>query len=156
MSVNKSRANTSRIWHAARIDRQCWEVVGAVSIHRLLRRIEPLLALSVAVGVGLALLLIFRWGGAGAVRKVDSLTLLALSTYAAVCAVLAARSAHGSGRRAWTVMAVALTAWTVGDLIWSISATTLGRSPFPSPADGCYIAFTLLAGLAMALFSTWP
>ena len=116
----------------------------------------PLLALSVAVGVALALLLIFRWGGEGAVRTVDSLTLLALSTYATVCAVLAARSAHGSARRAWTMMAVALAAWTVGDLIWSFSAITLGRNLFPSPADGCYIAFTLLAWLAMALFPTWP
>jgi diguanylate cyclase len=115
-----------------------------------------MLALSIAVGVVLALLLIFQWGGAGAVRKVDSLTLLVLSTYATVCAVLAARSAHGSGRRAWTMMAVALAAWTVGDLIWSYFAITLGRNPFPSPADGCYIAFTLLAWPAMALFPTWP
>jgi diguanylate cyclase len=116
----------------------------------------PQLVLPVAPGVALALLLIFRWGGAGAVRTVDSLTLLALSTYATVCAVLAARSAHGSGRRAWTMMAVALATWTVGDLIWSYFAITLGRNPFPSPADGCYVAFTLLAGLAMALFPTWP
>ena len=116
----------------------------------------PLLALPVAVGVALALLLIFRWGGEGAVRTVDSLTLLALSTYATVCAVLAARSAHGSGRRAWTMMAVALAAWTVGDLIWSFFAITLGRNPFPSPADGCYVAFTLLAWPAMALFPSWP
>ena len=127
-----------------------------MSIRRRLGRLAPLLALPVALGVALALVLIFRWGGAGAVRTVDSLTLLALSTYATVCAVLAARSAHGSGRRAWTVMAVALAAWTVGDLIWSYSSITLGHNTFPSPADGCYVAFTLLAGLAMALFPTWP
>jgi diguanylate cyclase (GGDEF)-like protein len=127
-----------------------------VSIRLLLRRMEPLLALSVAVGVALALLLIFRWGGAGAVRAVDSLTLLALSTYATVCAVLAARSAHGGGRRAWAMMAVALAAWTVGDLMWSFSATTQGHNPFPSFADGCYVAFSLLAGLAMAMFPTRP
>jgi diguanylate cyclase (GGDEF)-like protein len=116
----------------------------------------PQLVLPVALGVALALLLIFRWGGAGTVRTVDSLTLLALSTYATACAVLAARSAHGGGRRAWTMMAVAFATWTVGDLIWSSSVITLGRNPFPSPADGCYVVFTLLAGLAMALFPTWP
>ena len=127
-----------------------------MSIRRRQWRIASLLALSVAVGVALALLLIFQWGGEGAVRKVDSLTLLVLSTYATVCAVLAARSAHGSGRRAWTMMAVALAAWTVGELIWSYFAITLGRNPFPSPADGCYVAFTLLAWPAMALFPTWP
>ena len=27
---------------------------------------------------------------------------------------------------------------------------------FPSPADGCYVAFTVLAWLSMALFPTWP
>ena len=126
-----------------------------MSIRRQQWRMALLLALPVAVGVALALLLIFRWGGEAAVRSVDSLTLVALSTYATVCAVLAARSAQGSGRRAWTMMAVALATWTVGDLIWSFFAITLGRNPFPSPADGCYVAFTLLAWLAMALFPTW-
>jgi diguanylate cyclase len=127
-----------------------------VSTRRLPPRMAPLLALPAAVGIALALVLIFRWGGEGAVPTLDSLTLLALSTYATLCAVLAARSAHGSARRAWTTMAVALAAWTVGELIWSYFAIILGRNPFPSPADGCYLAFTLLAGLAMAVFPDWP
>jgi diguanylate cyclase (GGDEF)-like protein len=126
-----------------------------VSIRRLLPHTAAPLTLPVAVGVALALLLIFRWGGEGAVRTVDSLTLVALSTYATVCAVVAARRAHRSGRRAWTMMAVALAIWTVGALIWSFFVITLGRNPFPSPADGCYVAFTVLAWLAMALFATW-
>jgi diguanylate cyclase len=127
-----------------------------VSIRRLLRRRALLLTLPpVAVGVALAVLLIFRWGGEGAVRTLDSMILVALSAYASVCAVVAARHAHGSGRRAWTMMAVALVAWTAGTLIWSFFAITLGRNPFPSPADGCYVAFTVFAWLAMSLFPTW-
>jgi hypothetical protein len=127
-----------------------------VSIRRLLPPMARLLALPVVLGIALALVLMFRWGSEGAVRTLDSLTLLVLSVYATLSAVLAARSAHGSGRRAWTTMAVALAAWTVGGLIWSCFAISLGHNTFPSPADGCYIAFTLLAGLAMALFPDWP
>lgn len=110
--------------------------------------------LPVAVGVGLTLLLIFRWGGEGAVRTVDSLTVAALSIYATVCAVVAARSAHGGGRRAWTMMAVALAAWTVGNLIWVSRAIILGLNTFPSPPNLWYLAFTMFAALAMALFPT--
>ena len=127
-----------------------------MSIRRLLRRIAPLLALPVAVGVAMGLLLIFRWGGEGAVRAVDGLTLVALTTYATVCAVLAARSAHGGGRRAWMMMAVALAAWTVGNLIWALRAISLGLNTFPAPPDFWYVAFTLLTAVAMTLFPAEP
>lgn len=123
-----------------------------MSIRRRLRRVAPLLVLPVAVGVALPVLLIFRWGGDGAVRTVDSLTLVALSIYATIWAVVAARSAHGGGRRAWTMMAVALAAWTVGNLIWASRAISLGLNSFPSPPDFWYAAFALLTALATALF----
>ncbi|GAA1432027.1 EAL domain-containing protein [Mycobacterium cookii] len=116
----------------------------------------PLLALSVAVGVALALLPIFRWGGEGAVRTVDSLTLVALSMYATVCAVQAARSDPGPGRRAWTMMALALTVRTVGSMIWAFRVIALRPNTIPSPPDLWYVAFTLLTAVAMILFPSGP
>jgi diguanylate cyclase len=116
----------------------------------------PAIALPLGVGVVLAFLLSFRWGGEGTVGTVDNVILLALSIFATVCAVSAARFAHGRGRRAWATMAVALGVWTAGNLVWAFDAIVLQRNPFPSFADFCYFAFTLLAAVAMALFPTGP
>lgn len=126
-----------------------------MSIRRRLLGMAPL-GLPVAVGVALALLLIFRWGGEYVVHTVDRLTLVALSIYAMVSAVLAARSADGDGRRAWMMMAVALAAWSVGNLIWAYRAITLGLNTFPSSPGFWYVAFTVLAAVAMTLFPAGP
>lgn len=127
-----------------------------MSISRLPRPVIPLLALPVAVGVASALVLIFQWGGEGVVRGVDNLVLLALSIFATVCAITAARAAHRRARRAWTTMAIALASWTVGHLIWTLHAIAEGHNTFPSPPDFFYVAFALLAALAMAQFPTGP
>ena len=124
----------------------------AVSI----RRMAWWLVVPVGFGVALALVLIFRWGGEATTCAVDNLTLVALSSYAAVWAVLAARSAQGRGRRAWTMMAVALAAWAIGNLISAFRAITLGINAFPSPPGFWYVAFTLLTAAAMTMFPTGP
>lgn len=125
-------------------------------IRRRLLRVTPLLVVAVASAVALALLSMFRWGGDGVVRTVDAAVLLALSICATVGAIVATRSAQGRARRAWTTMAIALATWTVGDLIWVFHAITHGHNTFPSSSDFSYVAFTLLAALAMALFPTGP
>jgi diguanylate cyclase len=130
--------------------------VGAVSVSRDAPHQARLVALLGGVGAALAFVLSFRWGGEGPVRIVDIAILMALSIFATVCAVLAARCAHGRGRRAWATMVVALGVWTAGDLIWAFDALVLQRNPFPSLSDFCYLAFTLLAAVAMALFPTGP
>ncbi|CAN5777212.1 EAL domain-containing protein [soil metagenome] len=98
--------------------------------------------------------LVFKWGGEGLVRVVDSLALLVLAIYAAVCAALAARSDQGRGRRAWTILAVALGAWAVGAAIWAFyKLVRQSIPPFPSPPGFLYFVFTVLATLAMATFA---
>jgi diguanylate cyclase len=125
-----------------------------MNVRRRLLRTGPLV-LPVAVGAVLALVLIFQWGGESAVR-VDTVTLVGLSIYAVVWAVLAARSAHGRGRRAWTTMAVALAVWAVGNLIWGWRAIAQGHSVFPSPPGFWYLGFTVLTAVAISLFPTGP
>jgi diguanylate cyclase len=114
------------------------------------------LVVPVGFGVALALVLIFRWGGEATTCAVDNLTLVALSSYAAVWAVLAARSAQSRGRRAWTMMAAALAAWAIGNLISALRAITLGLKTFPSPPGFWYVAFTFLTAAAMTMFPTGP
>jgi diguanylate cyclase len=94
--------------------------------------------------VGLTVLIAVD-GGSAAVPVIDDLTILGLSTYAAVCAALAARAATGRMRTAWTTMTVALGAWAVADLIWFLCEYVLYVEPFPSPADFFYLAFSVLA-----------
>ncbi|MET0699825.1 MAG: bifunctional diguanylate cyclase/phosphodiesterase [Mycobacterium sp.] len=102
----------------------------------------------------MAFLLLFKWGGEGVVRVVDSLALVVLASYATVCATLAARSEQGRGRRAWAILAVALGAWAVGAAIWAFDKLALQRiPPFPSLPGFLYFAFTVLATLAMVSFA---
>lgn len=120
--------------------------------YRLLTRLP--VALPAAVCIGLAVLLIVA-GGSPAVPLIDDLTILGLSTYATVCATLAARAAAGRMSTAWAIMAAALGSWAVADLIWLLCDYVLHVEPFPSPADLFYLAFTVLAVpglLAMAPF----
>ena len=122
-----------------------------MSIRRRLLRMAPLV-LPVAVGGALALVLIFRWGGEGKVQAVDSFTLAASSIYATVCAVLAARSAHGGSRKAWSLLSVALAAGAIGNVIWFVRSVLLGHNPFMSSPGGWYLACTLLMAVALTFF----
>ncbi|TPG35255.1 bifunctional diguanylate cyclase/phosphodiesterase [Mycobacterium hodleri] len=93
--------------------------------------------------------------GSYAATVLDDLITVALSSYAAVCSVLAARSADGRPRRAWATMAGALGAWALGDAMWLAYDVVLQREPpSPSVADIPYLAFPVLAAVAMARFPT--
>lgn len=95
----------------------------------------------------MAIWLIFGWGGDGVVIVVDSVGSVPFAIYATVCSVLAARSAHGRSRAAWTTMSVALAALAVAGLTGAFYSLVLHRISSPSPADAIYWAF---AGLAVA------
>lgn len=104
----------------------------------------------------LALAFAFNWGGAGTILIVDALAFAAFGAYAGVCAVIAARAAHGRNRTAWTTMAIALAAWTAGELTRAFFTLVLARNLFPSPADFLYLIFVVLAPVAFLLFPAEP
>ena len=62
----------------------------------------------------------------------------------------------GSLRKSWVLLGASCGAWALGQTIWTIYETGLGREvPFPSWADAGYLAAPALgglAGLAFALF----
>lgn len=113
------------------------------------------IALSAVACLGLALWFIFGWGG-GAMRVLDYLSFAPFAMYATVCAVLAARSAQGRSRTAWTTTTLALAAWVAGTVIRAIFALVLHRSMFPSPADFFFLVFTVLVCAAFVQFPTQP
>ncbi|WP_337869536.1 ATP-binding protein [Meiothermus sp.] len=104
--------------------------------------------------VGLALLLVLGalnhtlalvlgWGG-------DNLQLLLGNTLnlipdflGALLVWLVARQHQGEARRAWSLIALALTFNFVGDLTWAYIELVLQDDPFPSIADVFYLAFPL-------------
>ncbi|CAN3130376.1 putative bifunctional diguanylate cyclase/phosphodiesterase [Mycobacterium sp. smrl_JER01] len=114
--------------------------------------------MAVPIGLTVALAGLLAVGDGEPVAVIDDLIVLGLSSYAAWCAVLAARATEDRLRRAWTVMATALVCWALADLIWFLCEYVLRMDPFPSPADFFYLAFCVLAipaVLTMAPFDVW-
>ena len=103
----------------------------------------------------LALAFVFNWGGDNTVRIVDALVFAAFGLYAAVCATLAARAAHGRNRTAWTTMAIALYAWVAGELTRALYTLVL-KPVFPSPAEFLYLVFVVLVCVAFVQFPAEP
>jgi signal transduction histidine kinase len=76
----------------------------------------------------------------------------------ATVAVLAGIWLHRpSNKRPWALFAAGLLLWTGGDAYWNSYQWFVGRgAPFPSPADGLYIAaYPLLAAGVLALMRSW-
>lgn len=101
----------------------------------------------------MAFVLVFRVGGEHVVRVHSNLTVLVLALYATACAGAAARSARGRDRVAWTTMTVALATFSLGDAVWAAHVVLHHRAgSFPGLPDFTYLAFTVFAAVALALF----
>lgn len=120
------------------------------------RRLIALVIAPLAGVVILTALLVVGVEPPGA-RVADDLINLALLVYATACAGLAARAAAGRLRRAWSLMAAALSAWTLGDATWFVYEVVLREEvPVPSLADGFYLVFAAVAAVAMTQFVAEP
>lgn len=111
------------------------------------------IAVMTVLVVALAVTLVVG-GDSYSARVFDDVVNTGLSTFAALCAVGAARAASGKMRRAWATMAAALAAWAVGDAIWLIYDLFAQQAPTPSPADLFYFGFAVLTAVAIAQFPT--
>ena len=91
------------------------------------------------------------WGGDAHRNMISDLAPLPIEAIAVVLAARAARKSDISrrARSAWMFVAFAFGAYLLGDLIWAWFEVVRDVSPFPSIADGAYLAFypLLLAGL---------
>ncbi|KAA0106085.1 bifunctional diguanylate cyclase/phosphodiesterase [Mycolicibacterium sp. P1-5] len=121
----------------------------------LLRSAVPI-AFSAISCLLLALGFALNWGGDNNIRIVDGVAFAAFGAYAAVCSAIAARAAQGRSRTAWTTMAIALAAWTAGELTRAFLTLVLERNLFPSPSDFFYLIFVVLAPVAFLQFPAVP
>jgi two-component system cell cycle response regulator len=89
----------------------------------------------------------FGWGGRPSVLfdawLYNALTLLAVIGVAARATFVRAE------RAAWLLMTAAMVSWAAGELLYSFAFS--GEPPYPSVADGAYLAFYPLAYVALLL-----
>ncbi|MCX6482933.1 MAG: EAL domain-containing protein [Mycobacterium sp.] len=86
------------------------------------------------------------------VAVVADLVLAALSVLAAGSCARAATFASGRFRLAWALMAGALAAFAVGEMIWIYIEHVVDGSPFPSAADAFFLMFRVGVSAALLLF----
>jgi len=79
--------------------------------------------------------------------------LLAAMVGSAGCAIASTRS-EGPRRRAWLWLSVGTGSWAAGQAVWSFYEVVLSREvPFPSLADVGFLAFPLVAGVGLLIWS---
>jgi diguanylate cyclase (GGDEF)-like protein len=70
--------------------------------------------------------------------------------FSAAAAVVAGRWMHKPVQRGWRTLAAGIALYSLGDLIYTILTLTTGTEPFPSLADGPYVAGQLLVVIGIA------
>lgn len=111
---------------------------------------------SAALGLGAAYgaWLWSGWGGPAVIRAADDVGLAVFALIAAACAAAAAISLRGADRAAWALMAVGLTGWAAGEVVWAYYDLVVGEAPAPSLADAGYLSFLAGAGLCLIVLLT--
>jgi diguanylate cyclase (GGDEF)-like protein/PAS domain S-box-containing protein len=106
------------------------------------------------IAVGLAALVWSGWLLSGArspsTQTVSNLGLSIIPFVAAVACLGRAWRLAGSLRHAWVLLGASCAAWGIGQVIWTVYETGLGREvPFPSWADAGYLAAVPLAAAGL-------
>jgi diguanylate cyclase (GGDEF)-like protein len=116
--------------------------------HSFLRRYAGELGLALVTVLWSGWLL---WGsGTPSTQTVSNLGLTAVPFVVAMACLLRGLRLRGSLRRFWILLGASAAAWGVGQTIWTLYETGLGREvPFPSWADAGYLAAVPLAVAAL-------
>ena len=125
-----------------------------MSTHQYSQRAALAFVLSVLACSVVALWSILFGGGGGPGFGVGPVGFGVLAMYACVCSVVAARSASGHGRAAWTTLSVALATLAAAALAWSPYSPLLHHFSSPSLANALYVMFDVLAAVAITQFPT--
>ncbi|MGX9791099.1 putative bifunctional diguanylate cyclase/phosphodiesterase [Mycobacterium sp. MMS18-G62] len=112
------------------------------------------MGLATTAAVAWSAWLVGGWGGQWTVQTADSVGMVAVTVFSAVCAGLAARSESGRRRRAWIWLTVGLAGYAVGAAISASYHVFAGMEhrPFPSAADVPFLVFKITACVALVLF----
>jgi len=117
------------------------------------------LLLASAVALGHLALLILMKGNPSLLTAVGDLLPPALNLLAAVALFYAARRSKSLSRRlylGWAILAVAYASYGVGDILWATLELGFHQEPFPSIADGPYLAYYPLFMVGVLLLPAAP
>jgi len=110
--------------------------------------VAPAAALSITLLF--SLWLVVRIGGNRGVHYFDDLVTALAALSAALACLFAAVRQRDAGRRFWALLASALGAWTLAEVIWAVYELVLQRAvPVPSWADVGYLSAIPLAAAAL-------
>ncbi len=116
-------------------------------------RVQVTAALLVLGVLGYAVVLLAHPLPPGATLAVGDLGQLVAAAAATLCCAAAGRrAAVWRARWAWWLLSAGTAAWAAGEAVWSYDELVAGRAaPFPSLADGGFLAFPVLAAAALLL-----
>lgn len=92
------------------------------------------------------------WTEGMARKAIDDLVIVGVSLAALIFSITAARAAQGRLRAAWWALVIGLVSWNIGQLIWTYTELVVREVPFPSVADGFFLAFPVAACVALLFF----
>jgi diguanylate cyclase (GGDEF)-like protein len=84
-----------------------------------------------------------------AMAAASDVMLVALTVPVITLVALAARAKTGRRRLAWLALTVGLTAWAIGEAIWTYYEVVLKEEPFPSAADAAFLLFPVASCVAL-------
>jgi hypothetical protein len=121
-------------------------------VRAVARRRAELAAAASALSITLVFLLwlVLHVGGDSGVRYFDDIVTALAALSACVACFLAGRRQSGSERRFWTLLGLALGAWTFAEVVWGVYDLVLRVAvPVPSWADVGYLGAYPLAATAL-------
>ena len=84
-----------------------------------------------------------------AMAAASDVILVALTVPVIALVALAARAKTGRRRLAWLALTVGLTAWAIGEAIWTYYELVLKEEPFPSAADAAFLLFPIASCVSL-------
>jgi hypothetical protein len=128
------------------------DIVDTREVRAVERRRVELATTAGALSVSLLFLLwlVLHVGGNNGVRYFDDIVTALAALSACVACLLAGRRQSGSERHFWTLLGLALGAWTFAEVIWGVYDLVLRVAvPVPSWADVGYLGAIPLAAAAL-------
>jgi diguanylate cyclase (GGDEF)-like protein len=119
------------------------------------RRIQLIAGAATVVLLVFACWLLFGWGGPTTIAVIRPLGSLTFSLFAFACTGTAALTTTGRLRVSWGGLALALLAWSTGNVVWAYYAAVHNSLPPASPvADAAYLLPTVIVCAAWTMTIT--
>lgn len=126
------------------------ELVRPEGPARLDNPVPRLLCLALALyGASYAALILAHPFGGRAFIAVSDVMGVPPPLVAGLLALRATRGARGNVLSGWWFVGMACLAWAAGEALWSLYEAGLEQAPFPSPADGGYLAMLPLMAIGL-------